>query len=162
METRKLDEIVWRADLYPRLKPDASTIQRYADDLDVLPPIEVNQDNILIDGYHRWQAHQQAGADTIPVIVTTTPNEAELLRLAIARNATHGRQLSAADKRRYAQRWAAELPAAQICATLSISERTLRRWTQEQRGQQDADLNAAITARWLRCESQAAMAAALG
>ena len=52
--------VVWREDLYPRIKPDMAVIARYAENLEVLPPIEVNQNNILIDGYHRWTAHRQA------------------------------------------------------------------------------------------------------
>lgn len=162
METRKLDEIVWRADLYPRLKPDPGKVQSYADDLAVLPPIEVNQDNVLIDGYHRWRAHQLANAESLRVTVTPTASEAEVLMLAVARNATHGLQLSAEDKRHYALCWWDELPDAQICATLSIAPSTLNRWTQHRRRQKEAEAQAAIIARWLRCESQATIAAATG
>jgi hypothetical protein len=42
-ETRKVDEIVFREDLYPRIDTSPTTVQKYADDLDVLPPVEVNQ-----------------------------------------------------------------------------------------------------------------------
>ncbi len=64
---RKIAEIpvasvVFRADLYPRIQTSATTVQKYAEDLDVLPPIEVNQHNELIDGWHRWTAHKKVGA----------------------------------------------------------------------------------------------------
>jgi len=42
--------VVYREDLYPRIQTSATTVQKYAEDLDVLPPIEVNQRNELIDG----------------------------------------------------------------------------------------------------------------
>jgi hypothetical protein len=54
--------IVFREDLYPRMETSASTVQKYAEDLDILPPIEVNQNKELIDGWHRWTAHKKAGA----------------------------------------------------------------------------------------------------
>ena len=45
------------------------------------------QANILIDGWHRWTAHRQAKAETVPATVTETASEAELFELAVVRNA---------------------------------------------------------------------------
>ena len=42
-ETRNVSDIVWREDLYPRSVKSPETVQKYAADLSVLPPIEVNQ-----------------------------------------------------------------------------------------------------------------------
>ena len=42
--------VVFRKDLYPRIDSSPVTVQKYAEDLSVLPPIEVNQHNELIDG----------------------------------------------------------------------------------------------------------------
>src|SRR4051812_31335148 len=81
--------VFWE-DLYPRIEKNPATVQKYAEDLTILPPIEVNQNNELIDGWHRWTAHRKVGAKTIPAIVTKTASDAELLELAIERNATHG------------------------------------------------------------------------
>ena len=93
-EQRKLDEVVFREDLYPRLAKDPVKVQQYAEDLDVLPPIEVNQRNELIDGWHRWTAHKKMNAETITAVVTQTTSDAHLLELAIERNAAHGLQLN--------------------------------------------------------------------
>lgn len=153
-------DIVWRKDLYPRLNPNPQAIQEYAANLEVLPPIEVNQANILIDGYHRWKAHETAGAATVPCIVTQTASDAELLMLAIDRNAKHGQQLSAADKRRYAIQWWQVFPDEKICATLSISPRTFREWTRNKREQYEEQQRATIYEMWLRCETQETIAAA--
>ena len=101
---RKLDEVVFREDLYPRLAKDPAKVQQYAEDLDVLPPIEVNQHNELIDGWHRWTAHKKVNAETIAVIVTQTTGDAHLLELAIERNAAHGLQLSREEKQAMARR----------------------------------------------------------
>ena len=85
-----VSDIDFRTDLYPRIDHDPATVSRYAEDLSVLPPIEVNQQNILIDGWHRWTAHRQAGSKTVPVKVTKTESEAEVFELSVVRNAAHG------------------------------------------------------------------------
>ena len=105
METRQVADIIWREDLYPRLKPSPTKIQEYAENIDKLPPIEINQDNILIDGYHRWKAYQTAKKETIDVFVTETQTEAELERLAVTRNSTHGQQLTQEEKKSLAIKW---------------------------------------------------------
>ena len=88
----KTSAVVFRSDLYPRRDTSPSTVQKYAEDLSVLPPIEINQNNILIDGWHRWMAHRKEGVDTIHSTVTEVA-EAQLFSLAVERNATHGLQL---------------------------------------------------------------------
>ena len=155
-------DIVWRKDLYPRLNPNPQAIQDYASNLEVLPPIEVNQSNILIDGYHRWKAHETAGAERVPCIVTHTTSEAELLMLAVDRNAKHGQQLTAADKKRYAIQWWQNLPDDQICKTLSISPRTFRDWTRNKREQYEEQQRATIYEMWLSCETHETIADAVG
>src|SRR3990167_625945 len=104
MKTVKIDEVIWREDLYPRQKQDASLIQRYSENLSVLPPIEVNQHCEIIDGLHRWKAHKLAQSDTISVEITKTASDIELLSLACLRNGKHGLQLSEKDKHNVAIR----------------------------------------------------------
>ena len=48
-----VSDVTWREDLYPRIERDPVLVQRYAENLDMMPPIEINQHNILIDGWHR-------------------------------------------------------------------------------------------------------------
>mgnify|MGYP001226822532 CR=1 FL=1 len=120
-----LGEVVYREDLYPRIKADPATIQRYAENLEVLPPIEINQHGILIDGFHRWTAHKKAEAETIKAFVTETASEAELYALAIERNAAHGLQMNDADKRAAAKKLFPHYDIAQIARLLSVSELTV-------------------------------------
>ena len=47
-ETRNVAEIIFRPDLYPRLSPNPSKIIEYSENIDQLPPIEINQDLSLI------------------------------------------------------------------------------------------------------------------
>lgn len=94
----ELSKIIFREDLYPRLKTSHEIVQKYAEDLEVLPPIEINQHDEIIDGWHRWTAHKKGKAKTIRTFVTETKSDTHLLELAIERNATHGLQLSQEDK----------------------------------------------------------------
>ena len=133
--TLKTADVVFREDLYPRIKTSAETVQKYAEDLDILPPIDINENNELIDGWHRWTAHKKNGAETIKARVVPTKSDAELLELAIAMNAAHGLQLSQEDKRNMARRIyngtedkLREAAKKRLANVLSVSERTVRDW----------------------------------
>jgi hypothetical protein len=156
--TTPVDAIIFREDLYPRLETSAVTVQKYAEDLDVLPAIEINQHNELIDGWHRWTAHKKKGVAEIRTVVTQTASDGELLELAVTRNATHGLQLSREDKRVLARRIYAATPErereatkARLATVLSVSERTVREWL----SRMDKDAKEARDRRvfdlWLAC-----------
>lgn len=162
-------DVIFREDLYPRIETSAVTVQKYAEDLDVLPPIEVNQRNELIDGWHRMTAHKKVGAATIRAIVTHTLSDAQLLELAIERNAKHGLQLSQSDKRDMARRIynateerRREEKKKYLATILSVSERTIRDWlsridkdAKEARDRRIFDL-------WLACYTQEEIARVVG
>lgn len=154
----RVDEIVFRDDLYPRIETSAATVQKYAEDLDVLPPIEVNQNKELIDGWHRWTAHKKRGAEEIEATVTKTASDAELLELAIERNASHGLQLSQSDKRDMARRiYAAaaerdrDAKKKRLAKILSVSERTVREWLSRMDKDAKEARNRRIFDLWLAC-----------
>ena len=158
-------EIVWRDDLYPRIEPDPATIQRYAADLTVLPPIEVNQRNELIDGYHRWTAHRKENAAEIEVTVTETASDVELLALACKRNSAHGLQLADKDKRSMAIRLYASgtgMEKKEIAETLSVSERTVSGYLADTDKQLREQRRETIAALWLACHTQQEIADAVG
>lgn len=156
----KVADVVYREDLYPRIETCAVTVQKYAADLDVLPPIQVNQHGELIDGWHRWTAHKKNEVEEIRADVIETKSDAHLLELAIEANATHGLQLSQADKKDMARRIYHVTPEKerdakkkQLAKILSVSERTIRDWlsridkdSREARNQRIFDL-------WLACNS---------
>ena len=168
-ETRKVNELIWRDKLYPRIKTCPTTVQKYAEDLEILPPVEINQRNEIIDGWHRWTAHKKQEAETIKVIITETESDEELLELAIARNATHGLQLSQADKKDIARKIYhatsekdRDAKKKQLAKILSVSDRTIREWlsridkdAKEARDKRIFDL-------WLACWTQEAIAEECG
>ena len=109
-----VDTVIFREDLYPRVKRDPALVQKYAADLSVLPAIEVNQNRELIDGWHRWTAHKDQKVETIAAFITPTTSDLHLLALASRRNATFGWQMDVASKKQTAiqlyQRGAGWLP----------------------------------------------------
>lgn len=162
-------DVVFREDLYPRIETSAVTVQKYAEDLSVLPPIKVNQRNELIDGWHRWTAHKKNGIEMIEAEVIETKSDAELLEKAIETNATHGLQLSQADKRDMARKIYHITPEKErdekkkhLAVILSVSERTVRDWL----SRLDKDAKEARDKRifdmWLACYTQQEIADAVG
>jgi DNA-binding CsgD family transcriptional regulator len=163
--TLNVSEVVYREDLYPRIKPDPATIQRYAENLDVLPPIEVSQHNILIDGFHRWTAHRKAQAETIRATITICDSEAQLYALAIRRNAAHGLQMNNEDKRSSAIRLYAAgtgLSKDEIADVLSVTDRMVTSYLHDVEEQLRAERKQKIIDSWLACETNEDIAESLG
>lgn len=158
--TRHIDEIIWRKDLYPRFEPDPATIQKYAETIELLPPIEINQRNELIDGYHRWTAHKTARCQEIKVTVTQTASDNDLLRRAIQVNATHGLQLSQDDKHRLAVQLYDGDKAA-LAALLSVTTRTIATWVESIDRQNREERKKKIFEMWLACYTQEEIADAV-
>ena len=162
-------DVVFRDDLYPRIERDSRLIQQYSENLEVMPPIELNQHNELIDGFHRWKAHQTAGLEAVPAIITHTESEAAFLRLACERNAHHGYQLKPADKQHMARRMyrmagsrkEREELKKELPQVLSVAFSTLRGWVSEI----DKDIRAEQKSRafdlWLACLTQEQIAEAV-
>lgn len=157
MNTMNVADVVYREDLYPRVKADAATIQRYAENLEILPPIEVNQNNILIDGFHRWTAHRKAEAPTIEATVTPTASEAEVYALAIQRNAAHGLQMNEQDKRQAAIRLYGSgtgLDKAEIARVLSVTKRSINDYLSDTDKRLLEARKQRIFDMWLACKTQ--------
>jgi hypothetical protein len=161
-ETRPLKSIVIRDDLYPRLKVDPAKVTEYAQNVEQLPPVEINQDDILIDGMHRLRAHETAGNEQVPVRITKTRSDADLFFLAIARNARHGLILSQQDKKTLAVRFCFEgRDRDEAIAALCISRRTWDLWTSDTRAKLVEQRRDAILDMHLRCHSQDEIAKSL-
>ena len=165
----RVDEIVFRDDLYPRIETSAATVQKYAEDLDVLPPIEVNQNKVLIDGWHRWTAYKKVGREEIECAVTETRDDIHLLELAIERNARFGMQLSRKDKMAMARKIYHKTPMQErgqakqrLSEVLAMSYVTINRWLSRIDKDEEEARNAAILDLWLRCHTEEEIADQVG
>jgi hypothetical protein len=164
-----IGEVIFRSDLYPRIETSPLTVQKYAEDLDVLPPIEVNQRYELIDGWHRWTAHKRANGRTIRAFVTETKSDAHLLELAIERNAKWGLQLSQEDKRDMARRiygMTLEIERADkkkhLAKILSVTDRVVSGWLSRMDKDAKKKRNRRIFELWLSCHTQEEIAETVG
>lgn len=146
-------------ELYPRIKPQDDVIERYRDAIENLPPIVVARDGILVDGYHRWQAHVRENLDVIRAENLGNLSESEIIRESIKRNASHGQQLSSADKKKMAGHlWTAlaHLPQDErvqdIANLLSVTDKSVRTWTKDARKAEKTAQQDEVWALWLDCK----------
>jgi hypothetical protein len=98
-----IDDVVHRPEVHCRAEPhDPEWIEHLSAILDLVPAIEINQNNEIIDGLARWGAAKRVGATEIRVKVTqvvpskrflTDTIDLEHLELSIERNVTGGHGL---------------------------------------------------------------------
>lgn len=154
-------EIEFIPELYPRLKQDDAAVERYRASLELLPPIAVARDGVLVDGFHRLQARKREGAKTVEVEDLGDLTDAEILRESIRRNSSHGQQLAQSDKRRLAGRlWLGDLAhlkpgerTTEIAGLLAVSERSVQAWTQDARRSEKQAQQEKAWDLWLNCWS---------
>ena len=118
MSKLHIDEVKFDGSIYPRQKPNTTIINEYADALlagDSFPPIVLEADtNRLLDGYHRWKAHQNLVAqpelngdgvqfDSIDVDYHTVPEDIPAKLYAASLSARHGHRLTGAEIREMAR-----------------------------------------------------------
>ena len=164
-EYRQTNQIKFREDLYPRFKHDPVLVQRYAEDLEALPPIEINQHDELIDGYHRVLAHQTIGVEQIPVTVTETHSDLDILSRATLANSKHGWPLTSSERKDAAIFLHADgtgRTKRQIAELLSVSERTIRNYLVEPEKRLREKRNQRILDLHLECYTQQEIADRLG
>ena len=164
-------DVVLREDLYPRSTSNrrSQTVENYQENLDRLPPIEVNQRNELIDGWHRWTAYKQAGRESIPVVVTETKSDTDLLELACERNASHGYQLQREDKKAMFNRiyhstppGEREVKKEQLLRILALTERTIRDWSSRIDRDAKEQQQQEVFGLWLSCWTRQEIADRMG
>ena len=130
-----LDDVVLRDDLDPRLgERDDDLIAQYADIFDALPPIEINQGNELIDGWHRVRAAERAKRTEIAYVVVETDGDDDLSDKMWAANLKHGVQYTRIQRQTKGLKLQERgLKAKEIADRVGVSAATVRRWTKDQR-----------------------------
>lgn len=94
----KTADVRFVKELYPRHTDNNAALERYRAAIEFLPAIVVTGDGVLVDGYHRWQAHLREGIDEIEAEDLGDLPDVEMLKESLRRNARLGVQLTAADK----------------------------------------------------------------
>ena len=130
-----LDDVVLRDDLDPRLgERDDDLIAQYADIFDALPPIEINQHNEVIDGWHRVRAAEQAKRTEIPYVVVETENDDDLADRMWESNLRHGVQYTRDQRQTHGLKLHDRgLKAKEIAERIGVGASSVYRWTKEHR-----------------------------
>jgi hypothetical protein len=148
----EIDEIKIIGELHPRQDINEEKISEYAENLQVLPPIKINPNKILIDGFHRIKAHQRKDIKVIAYETENIPDE-EVLSRAIALNATHGIQLSNKDKKRLAIKLFNGKNGKEMRKILSVQESTFNNWVKDIRQAKRKQLEDEIIQEYLKAEN---------
>lgn len=148
----KIDEIKIIDELYPRQDINEEKINEYAENLEVLPPIKINPNKILVDGFHRIKAHQRKDIREIKYEIENTPDE-EVLSRAIELNATHGIQLSNKDKKRLAIKLFNGKNGKLLRKILSVQESTFNNWVKDIRQAKRQQLENDIIQEYLNADN---------
>ena len=130
-----LDDVVLRDDLDPRLgERDDDLIAQYADIFDALPPIEINQHNEVIDGWHRVRAAEQAKRTEIAYVVVETDSDDDLSDRMWESNLRHGVQYTRDQRQIHGLKLHDRgLKAKEIAERIGVGASSVYRWTKEHR-----------------------------
>ena len=141
-----LDDVVLRDDLDPRLgERDDDLIQQYADIFDALSPIEKNQENELVDGWHRIRAAQQAKRTEIAYVVVETKDDDDLADKMWAANLKHGVQYTRDQRQTHGLKLHERgLKAKEVAQRVGVSASSVYSWTKELREKQKQERDAEI------------------
>ena len=153
-----VDDITIDFGLYPRRGGiNNEIVEQYRNSIDKLPPIVVQEvDKILIDGFHRLQAHILEGKKTIKAEALDIPKDKILIE-SIKRNNTHGYQLSKDDKQRLARELWKQMDGKpvdkkrELTELFSVSAKTISNWTNDLAKEEEKVENEKILELYLRC-----------
>lgn len=130
-----IEDIKIDASMDPRFgeERDHNVVERYVDNIDDLPPIVIDQDNHIIDGVHRYQAHLLAGEDTIQVKRQVMQDECEAFIASIKANSDHGQPLKSHHLRNAARRLYKQygFPNDEIESVVKRGESTISNWLRD-------------------------------
>ncbi len=159
-----LGDVVLRDDLDPRLgQRDGDLIQQYAEIFDELPPIEINQDKELIDGWHRVRAAERAGRSEIAYIVVETTGDDDLSDKMWAANLKHGVQYTRVQRQTQGLKLHGRgLKAKAIAERCGVGVNSVYRWTKELREKEKAEREHAVLELAKQGKTQQEIAGELG
>ena len=143
-----LDDVVLRDDLDPRLgERDVDLIAQYADIFDALPPIEINQHNEVIDGWHRYLAAKQANRTEIAYVVVETDGDDDLADRMWESNLRHGVQYTRDQRQTHGLKLHERGLAAKVIADRAgVGINTVYRWTKAYRDKVKQERDQAVIA----------------
>lgn len=147
-----IKDVQIKESMYPRTTTYIDKIREYAQNIEMLPPITINTNKILIDGYHRLHAHKERGLTEIEYEVEDIPDEKVLLR-SIELNAKHGIQLTNRDKKKLALQLFDGTNGKNLTQILSVPSSTFNGWVQDIRVNKKQQIEARVIHQYLDTEN---------
>jgi hypothetical protein len=139
IQSVEVSSLKWDESIYPRSDVDTDLVETYVEALNngtTLPPIIVEEGTgRILDGVHRWRAHQKAGRTEIRATFVTVP-EGETPKYYSARlNASHGARMKLSELKAIAMSMAEAFPDAEVAGMqtkiardFSVAPRTVCDW----------------------------------
>lgn len=134
-ELRPVNDVIFDVSIYPRAQWNARTVERYAEAIqagETLPPIILEAGTgRLLDGVHRWKAHQQVGADTIEVEEHEVPAGVPAKLYAASLSARHGDRMTGDELRSVAREVVSANPdysQSAVARLLGVTRQTVGRY----------------------------------
>lgn len=158
----KIADIKVVDELYPRFALDNDAVERYRMGIENLPPIVLSKSNILIDGKHRLRAYQLSAVEEIEAEILGIVDKAEILKEAIRRNSTHGKQLDREEKKALARRLFESCEISEIQALLGVGKSSVYTWTEDLLAERNAEQEAEMLRLYLKMWTQERIAEELG
>jgi len=159
------NDIKFEKDCYPR---SGGIDNQYIDllqlaDWNALPPIVVNEDLILVDGWHRLTLAKMRNLSQVKVNQRNIPRE-KILEEAVRLNAKFGMQLSQSDKRRVARRLFQDgtHKISSLAKLLSVTTRFINKWTSDIRTEREKSRNEEILDLYLEGWNEAEIGRKIG
>lgn len=159
----KISDIKFKKEFYPREGLDNETVSLYRLNLDNLPPILLNKDKILIDGYHRLTAHKLEKRNEIKVEFLSLKEE-EIFLEAIKRNSIFGKQLTNKEKRNASIKLykSGIKNQVELGKILGVSQQIISRWIADIKHIEDEERTEKILQLYLSCKTETEIAKEVG
>lgn len=166
VEQVKIKDILFNEEIYARFEPNQSLISRYEENAEQIlgsqNKIQVSENNILIDGYHRLKAFQRVfGEDKeISVLKHHTENRDYIELKSYSANTTHGHTNSKEENRRnisrlYARGFELDKIQQELGLSKSIVYEATKKRREEEKEQQKKSIVDAYLKAWNTQESVA-------
>ncbi len=137
----KIDDISF-PEFYPRKSINPDHVQQLQANIENLDPIEVNQDNALINGLHRIQAHKNEGRKEIDYIVIKTKNDDDLFdKMMVKKDAYASLPYTQKERKEYGiQAFIRGVETKHIAKKIGVAVDTVNKWVQPYREDKNKQL----------------------
>lgn len=159
-----VEKVSFLKEFYIRFKPSDTTIEQYRASIGMFPPIVLARGHILVDGFHRWQAHRREGVAEIAALDLGNLSDLEIKKEAWLLNNAHGFAPSTAERKSACDSFYRDgvKDYAEIAKLVGVTRNTAREYCRDARKDEVETQKAKAWDLWLDCFTQAQIAREVG